>query len=259
MCIANVVHRERGASRTWCIASLVHRERGASCDAPKGQWRIAGGKRAGSCSRTHRTNALPKPAPAGAAEPQHHPRATTTTASRRRRPLPGRRLCGCGFRWVREHEPARFPPAIRHRASGAPPHSPRHYVHLRVACSDLACEGHSVVSPQNPDRIRPCRDEMVYLSNFKGSKEVGRAGIRTFLLTRTFAARLGTRECCALTSAQPALSRWERVDHWCACGHTNISPDSYVRGAAGNPRVLGSTNNYPASTPRTCAAMRGDS
>jgi hypothetical protein len=34
-------------------------------------------------------------------------------------PLPGRRLFGVQFRWVREHEAARFPPAIRLRASGA--------------------------------------------------------------------------------------------------------------------------------------------
>ncbi len=36
----------------------------------------------------------------------------------------------------------------------------------------------------------------------------------------------------------PALSRRERFDHWCACGHANISPDSYVGGASRNPRVL---------------------
>ena len=51
---------------------------GPGSRAPEVRGQIAGGERAGSCSRTHRTDALSKPAPAGAAETQHHARRDTT-------------------------------------------------------------------------------------------------------------------------------------------------------------------------------------
>src|SRR5258708_25793332 len=47
-----------------------------------------------------------------------------------------------------------------------------------------------------------------------------------------FAACPGTREGCALMSAQPTLSRRERVDHWSACGACGQGGAGYAASVA---------------------------
>src|SRR5258708_31920916 len=82
--------------------------------------------------------------------------------------------------------------------------------------------------------------------------------MRTLLLTRTFAARLGTRDGCALTSAQPTLSHREPTGRGQGEGLDVASSLAVIGLGARNPRARESVLNCfepplpPTHLPRAC-------
>ena len=114
MCIANVAHCEPGASRTRCV---VRCPEGALANS---RWEASGFMLAHPPDQRAPETRPGRGGGPSPPRPERHDNKGITTPP----PLPGRRLCGCGFRWVREHEPARFPPdqARRNppRQSGGP-------------------------------------------------------------------------------------------------------------------------------------------
>src|SRR6266446_7087611 len=99
MCIANVVRRERGASRTWCVVPCPE---GAVANS---RWEASGfmlahppDQRARNPPRQGRWNLNTKPR---ATRQWHHAAAPA-----------GAETLGVRIPVGSEHEPARFPPAI---------------------------------------------------------------------------------------------------------------------------------------------------
>src|SRR6266446_8331058 len=78
--ITNMAHHEHGASRTWCITNMAHHEHGASRTwcverCPEGALANSRWEASGFMLAHPPDQRVPEPAPAGAADPHHRPRA----------------------------------------------------------------------------------------------------------------------------------------------------------------------------------------